>query len=145
MVVGLVPFAVQDCGHGGGGSIHYLLANLLGCGGCLLRHTISLDTISLIIKLAVCIHLVATVVADESDEVLDSSRAAVLDRRGLVLGSEKLDSGEALDLIWDIVGSSVNLGDGDLGRVRAEEGSEFLVLGSETARLLACTLCSRHS
>lgn len=130
-MVSLVSVAVKDRGHGCCCSILDLLADLLACGWCLLRHAVGLDAVGIVVKLAVCVHLVATVVTNESDEVLDGSRAAVFDGRSLVLGSEKLDGREALNLIWNIVGSGIDLCNGDLGGVRAEERSEFLVLGGK--------------
>ena len=85
----------------------------------LLGHTVSLNTLG--VGLLRNGDLVAAVVANELSKCLDGAGAAVLD--GLVLGAglEELDGREARDVIGNIVGGGINLGDGDLvgeGRLR---------------------------
>lgn len=79
------------------------------------------------------------VLVDEGDEVLDSAGASVVNRRVLLASSEQLDGGEALDLIRNIVGGSVDLGDGDeLGEgIRSVQLAELLVLGSKSLAVTA--------
>ena len=105
-----------------------LLSRSLG----LLGHALGLDSVVGIFLLAVGVDLVASVVADEVCEVLDSSRTTVLDGRRLVLGGEELDGGETLDLIGNVVEGSVDLGDGNKRREIGKEFTKLFVLGSET-------------
>jgi hypothetical protein len=93
----------------------------------LLRHTRSLD----IVGLGVSGNLVATVLGDEGGEVLNSAGTAVLDGLTLAVGGEELDGRETLDLVGNVVGGGINLGDGDLVRVGLEQLTELLVLGSK--------------
>ena len=65
---------------------------------------------SLVLSL-VGIDLVGTVLLYKGDQVFDSARAGVSDRLQFLASREEFDSWKALDLIWDIVGGSVNLGD----------------------------------
>lgn len=78
---------------------------------------------------------VGAVVADELCEVLDGAGAGVVDRGGLLAGGVELDGRETLDLVGDVVGGGVNLGDDDLVLL-AVESAELLVLGGETAKML---------
>lgn len=111
------------------GGLGNLVLDTRGSGG-LLGHTVSLDTLGggLLLRNG---DLVAAVVANELSEGLDGTGTAVLD--GLVLGAglEELDGGEARDVIGNVVGGGINLGDGDL----VGEGSvllgELVVLGGE--------------
>ena len=111
------------------GGLGNLVLDTRGSGG-LLGHTVSLDTLGggLLLRNS---DLVAAVVADELSKGLDGTGTAVLD--GLVLGAglEELDGGEARDVIGNVVGGGINLGDGDL----VGEGSvllgELVVLGGE--------------
>ena len=93
----------------------------------LLGHTLSLD----IVALSVSGNLVATVLGDEGGEVLDGAGTAVLNGLTLAVGGEELDGGETLDLIGDVVGGGIDLGDGDLVGVGLEQFTELLVLGSK--------------
>lgn len=108
------------------------LLGLLGSGGCLAR----LVLIGLLLGLGVVgVNVVAAVLGDELGEVLNRARAAVLNGLVLLAGAEKLDGGEALDLIGNVVRGSIDLGDGNLGGevgVLSVEGSELVVLGGET-------------
>jgi hypothetical protein len=97
-----------------------------GSGGGLLGHAVGLD---LGVGLLGGGDLVAAVVADELGKSLDGAGTAVLN--GLVLGAslEELDGGEARDVIGNVVGGGVNLGDGDLvGEGRVLLG-QLVVLG----------------
>jgi hypothetical protein len=97
-----------------------------GSGGGLLGHAVGLD---LGVGLLGGGDLVAAVVADELGKSLDGAGTAVLD--GLVLRAslEELDGGEARDVIGNVVGGGVNLGDGDLvGEGRVLLG-QLVVLG----------------
>jgi hypothetical protein len=97
--------------------------------GSLLGHTVGLNTLG--VGLLGDGDLVAAVVANELSKGLDGAGAAVLN--GLVLGAglEELDGGEARDVIGNVVGGGVNLGDGDLvGEGRVLLG-ELVVLGGE--------------
>lgn len=108
------------------------LLGLLGSGGSLAR----LVLIGLLLGLGVVgVNVVAAVLGDELGEVLNRARAAVLNGLVLLAGAEKLDGGEALDLIGNVVRGSIDLGDGNLGGevgVLSVEGSELVVLGGET-------------
>jgi len=75
---------------------------------------------------------VGAAVADERSKVLDRATAAVLD--GDILGacSVELDRGESGDLLGDVVGGGVNLGNGNVVGEWDEEASELIVLGGET-------------
>ena len=103
-------------------------------GSGLLGHAVSLDTFG---GTLISVNLVAAVVADEVREGLDAAGAAVLD--GLVLGAglEELDGGEARDVIGDVVGGGVNLGDSDLVGEGGELLGELIVLGSESLAVTA--------
>lgn len=83
--------------------------------------------------------LVLAVLGDELDQVLNGAGARVLN--GLVLGtsSVKLDGGEALDLIGNVVEGSINLGDDNLVLELGVgiEGSKLIVLGSESLAVTA--------
>lgn len=87
---------------------------------------------SLVLAL-VGIDFVATVLFYKGDEVFDSARAGVSDRLQFLARREKFDSWEALDLIWDIIGGSVNLGDRNAFRVfyvgEVEVGELFVLRG----------------
>lgn len=103
----------------------------LGGSGCLLGHTLGLNSLGLL-RRDVRIDAVRAVLLDELGEVLDGAVARVLNR--LVLGSslEKLDSRETLNFIWDVVESGINLGDGDLVGVILVHASELVILGCES-------------
>jgi hypothetical protein len=108
------------------------LGNLLldaGSGGGLLGHAVSLDALSGGILGSG--DLVAAVVADELGKGLDGAGTAVLN--GLVLGAglEELDGREAGDVIGNVVGGGIDLGDGDLVGEGSELLSQLVVLGSE--------------
>jgi len=110
------------------GSLSNLVLDTRGSGG-LLGHTVGLNTLG--VGLLGDGDLVAAVVANELSEGLDGAGAAVLN--GLVLGAglEELNGGEARDVIGNVVGGGVNLGDGDLvGEGRVLLG-ELVVLGGE--------------
>lgn len=80
------------------------------------------------------INLVRAIVADKVCQGLYGAVTVEVDRVLLVSGLVQLDRGEALDLVWDVVEGSVDLGNNDLVRVRGEESSELVVFGSETGR-----------
>jgi hypothetical protein len=97
-----------------------------GSGGGLLGHAVGLD---LGVGLLGGGDLVAAVVADELGKSLDGAGTAVLDGLVLRAGLEELDGGEARDVIGNVVGGGVNLGDGDLvGEGRVLLG-QLVVLG----------------
>lgn len=81
-----------------------------------------------------------TVLLYEGDEVFDSARAGVSDRLQFLASREEFDGWEALDLIWDIVGGSVNLGDRNALRVfcvgEVEIGELFVLRGETGMELL---------
>lgn len=110
---------------GGSGCLHGLLVVLLVGLGLLLAGP--------------GVDAVGTLLRDELGEVLDRARATVLDGLVLLAGAEQLDGGETSNLVGNIIGSSVNLGDLDLllevGLVLVEV-SELVVLGGETANRL---------
>lgn len=83
--------------------------------------------------------LVLAVLGDELDQVLDGARARVLNGLVLGTGSVKLDGGEALDLIGNIVLGSINLGDDNLVLELGVgiEGSKLIVLGGESLAVTA--------
>jgi hypothetical protein len=61
------------------------------------------------------VNLVGAFLLDELGEILNGAVALVCDGVGLVAGDKELEGGEALDLIRNVVGGGVDLGDGDLG------------------------------
>lgn len=85
------------------------------------------------------VSLVLAVLSNELDEVINSSGALVGDRSVLATGGEELDGGEALDLIGNVVGSGVDLGNDNLVLEVAvgELGSELIVLGGESLAVTA--------
>ena len=117
------------------GGLGNLLLDSTRGGGGLLGHAVGLNTLG--VGLLRDSDLVATVVANELGKSLNGAGAAVLD--GLVLGTglEELDGREARDVIGNVVGGGINLGDGDLvgeGRILL---SELVVLGSESLAVSA--------
>jgi len=81
--------------------------------------------------------LVAAVVANEVGESLDGTGTVVLNR--LILGArlEELDGGEARDVIGNVVGGSVNLGDGHLVGEGGVLLGQIVVLGCESLAVSA--------
>ena len=79
------------------------------------------------------------VLLDELSEVLNGAGAGVVDGSVLLAGGEELDGRETLDLIRDVVGGSVNLGDGHkLGELgRGVSLAKLLVLGSKSLAVTA--------
>lgn len=96
----------------------------------LLGHAIGLNSVSLS-GLLDGVNLVRAVVTDEVGEVLNSSGARVVDRGVLLASLEELDGREACDLVWNVVGSSVDLGNNNLVGVVLVHGSQLVVLGGE--------------
>lgn len=86
------------------------------------------------------VKLVLAVFFNESSEVLNGAGAGVGQRLGLGASGEELDGWEALDLIGDIIGGRVNLGDGDVGAGRVF-GGELIILGCEAVRMFPSALC----
>jgi hypothetical protein len=110
------------------GGLGNLVLDTRGSGG-LLGHTVSLNTLG--VGLLRDGDLVAAVVANKLSKGLNGAGAAVLD--GLVLGAglEELDGRETRDVIGNVVGGGVNLGDGDLvGEGRVLLG-KLIILGGE--------------
>jgi hypothetical protein len=93
-------------------------------------HTVCLDSLSGS-SLAGKVDTVATVVADEVNEVLDGTATAVVHWGALGTSLEELDSRETLNLIGNVVHSRVNLGDNHFVGVRLEHLRELIVLGGE--------------
>ena len=122
VVVQVVVTVVHEGSGGGTSSVNNFAEDLvlealldrLGGGRGLVGHAFGLDGLVGLCVLAVGVHLVASAVADEVCEVLDSPRTAVLDGVRLVLCGEELDGREALNLVGDIVQGCVDLCDGDL-------------------------------
>lgn len=83
--------------------------------------------------------LVGAVLLDELQQVLDGAGAGVVNGSVLLASGEELDGGEALDLIGNVVGGGVNLGDGhELGELRRGESlAKLLVLGSKSLAVTA--------
>lgn len=136
--------AVNNNGSGSSSGVCKLLSDLLldsflglvGCGGGLLGHTVSLDSLGIVL-LAVGVNLVAAVLRNELCEVLDGPGTAVLDGVLLVAGTVKLDGGETLDLIGNIVCGSVNLCDSDEVGEAFEKRAELIVLGRKSLAVSA--------
>jgi hypothetical protein len=85
--------------------------------------------------LGVGVDLVLAVLLDEVGKILDGSGPGVVNRDIFGTGGEELDSWEALDLLGDVVGGGINLGDGHFGRevrVLSVESTEGIVFGSKT-------------
>jgi hypothetical protein len=110
-----------------------LAGNTLSGSLSLLGHTLRVD----IVTLDLYGNLVGTVLEDESRQILDSARTSVLDGLSLGVGAVKLDGGETLNLIGNVVGSGIDLGDGDLARVGLVQFTELLVLGSKRLAVAA--------
>jgi hypothetical protein len=83
------------------------------------------------------IDLPLAVLLDEVGKVLDGTGTSVFNWRSLGASWEKLDGWEALDLIWNIVGSSVDLGDDDLVTEILVESGELIVLGGQSLAVTA--------
>lgn len=117
------------------GGLLDLLLDTLGSGGGLLGHAVSLNALGAGILGSG--DLVAAVVADEVGQSLDGAGTVVL--HGLVLGAglEELDGGEARDVIRDVVGGGVDLGNGHLVGESGVLGGELVVLGSESLAVTA--------
>ena len=81
--------------------------------------------------------LVRPVIPHKRCQVLDSTRARVVNGLVLLAGGEELDGGEALDLLGDVVGRGVHLGDGHLGGVVLEELAQLVVLGRQRLAVAA--------
>ena len=99
----------------------------------LLGHALGLD----IVALNSGVNLVATVLTDESSEILNSAGTAVLNGLGLAVGGVELDGREALNLIGNVVKSSIDLGDCDLVGEGLVHLTELLVLGSKRLAVTA--------
>lgn len=83
------------------------------------------------------IDLPLSVLLDEVGEVLDGTGASVFNWGGLGASWEELDGWEALDLIWDVVGGGIDLGDNDLVSEILVEVGELIVLWSESLAVTA--------
>lgn len=85
------------------------------------------------------VNLVLAVLLDEGDEILNGAGASVLNGRVLGTSGVDLDGGEASDGVRHVVGSGINLGDGNLlvqlGNVSVQSG-ELIVLGSKTGNYM---------
>lgn len=116
-------------------SLGDLLRDALRSGGGLLGHAVGLDALGA--SLLRGGDLVAAVVADKLSESLDGAGTAVLN--GLVLGAglEELDGGEARDVIGNIVGGGVDLGDGNLVGESGVLLGELVVLRGESLAVTA--------
>ena len=91
------------------------------------------------------IDLVRAVLLDELDEVLNGPVTAVGDGGVLLASGEQLDGREALDIIRDVVGGGINLGNNDLVAERLGQGSELIVLGSKTIMFELANAFSQYS
>ena len=100
----------------------------LSSGSSLLWHTLSLDRLGGLSIGNRNIKVVRAVVLDEVDKVLNSAGTRVVDWVTLLASLEELDGWETLDLIWNIVGSGINLGNDDLVGVVLVETGELIVL-----------------
>jgi hypothetical protein len=83
------------------------------------------------------VNSVLAVVTDKVGQILNSAGTGVINGGTLATGRVELDGREAADLIGDIVGGGIDLGDGDLGGeigVGLVESTELLILGSKTER-----------
>lgn len=111
-------------------------SSLSGLGGR--RGNIS-TLLGLLSALGKTVNLVLAVLLDEGDEILNGAGASVLNGRVLGTSGVDLDGGEASDGVRHIVGSGINLGDGDLlvqlGNVSVQSG-ELVVLGSKTGNYM---------
>ncbi len=102
------------------------------------RHLVSLHALHILSTQGRAdVNVVATVVTDESGQVLDGAGARVLDGLALLASLEQLDSRETLDLVWNVVQGGVNLGDNNLVGVVLVETGQLLVLGSQSLAVSA--------
>lgn len=133
--------AVKDGVLGGRSSLLDLLLNsVLGllCGsGSLLWHITRLNSFSLTSSLDVSVNLIRAVVTDEVGEILHGSRTVVVDWLLLVTLLEELDGWETLDLIWNVVGGGINLGNDNLVLVVLVKAGELIVLWCESLAVSA--------
>ena len=106
-----------------------------------LAHALGVGKVSLVVLLGdPGVDAVLALLLDEVGQALDGAVAAVLEGRGLAARGVQLDGREALDLVGDVVGRGVDLGDRHLTRevgVGLVEFAELLVLGGETGIVLA--------
>jgi len=95
------------------------LRSLLTRSSSLLGHTLGglcevcLSSVLVVGRSTVSIGLVSARSFDESREVLDSAAAAVIDWTVLLASSVKFDGWETLDLVWNVIESCVDFGNGD--------------------------------
>lgn len=85
------------------------------------------------------VNLVGTVLLDKGNEVFNCAGAGVSYRLQFPASREEFDGGETLDLIWHVVGGSVNLGDRNAFRVfyvGEVEIGELFILRGKTGRNL---------
>ena len=108
------------------------LSSLSGLGSS--RRSNVTTLLGLLSALSKTINLVLAVLLDEGNKVLNSTGTSVLNWGVLSTSGVDLDGGEASDGIGHIVGSGIDLGDGDLlaqlGNVGVQSG-ELLVLGGQ--------------
>jgi len=106
-----------------------LLLHPLRRSSSLVRHPLRLHRLALLGHRDV--NPVASVVADEVDQILNRARTGVIDRLVLGAGFEQLDGREALDLIGHVVGRGVDLGDDDFVGVALVHLGQLVVLGRQ--------------
>lgn len=126
----IVDILISDRGRGGLSGRLDSLGGLLGNVLCRRRGGLSLGRLG-----GLDISLVVAVLLDEVEEVLNGTRSSVVNGRVLGLGGEELNGGEAGNVIRNVVGSGIDLGNDDLVlvlRVLEEELAEFLKISVST-------------
>lgn len=121
-------------------TLHARTSTLLSRGGRLHGHLVGLVTLHALstCTLVVCsINMVAAVIANERCQVLNSAGTGVVDWVVFGARSEELDSRETLDLVWNIIGSGINLGDDHFVGVSLIKRTELLVLGRKSLAVSA--------
>ena len=104
-------------------TLHTRSSTLLSSSRSLHGHLISLNALHALggTTLRRDVNMVATIIADEVRQILNSAGARVVDGLVLGAGAEEFDGRETLDFVRDVVEGGVDLGDDDLVGVRLIE------------------------
>jgi hypothetical protein len=98
---------------------------------------VDLDIFGSLRLVGVRINAILAILLDKCGEILNSTATRVEDWSVLLSGNEELDGREALDVIWNIVGGGIDLGNDNLVAEWLEELTELVVLGRESLAVSA--------